>query len=65
MGVQIYCVFCDKSDIRVFVILELKSHPRERIIEEVMGRYTDVTPIEKVSYTILSNESLNIEQRKI
>ncbi|XP_063826855.1 uncharacterized protein LOC135076301 [Ostrinia nubilalis] len=42
---------------------ELKSHPRERIIEEVMGRYTDVTPIEKVSYAILSDESINIVQR--
>ncbi|KAL0880364.1 hypothetical protein ABMA27_002803 [Loxostege sticticalis] len=43
---------------------EIKSHPREKIIEEVMGRYTDVTPIEKVSFAILSDESIDIVQRK-
>ncbi|KAM3957075.1 uncharacterized protein ACR2FA_008911 [Aphomia sociella] len=26
---------------------DTKKHPRDRIIEEVIGRYTDVTPIEK------------------
>ncbi|XP_047515656.1 uncharacterized protein LOC125056536 isoform X4 [Pieris napi] len=41
---------------------DVRGAPRERIIEEVMGRYTDVTPIEKVSYTMISNDSLNIKR---
>ncbi|XP_069357820.1 myosin heavy chain, clone 203-like [Maniola hyperantus] len=48
---QISCV-CHK---------DLRCQPREHIIEEVMGRYTEVAPIEKVSYTMISSGSLNIK----
>lgn len=41
------------SDIDIS-FLESKSRPRQRFIEEVMGRYyLDVAPIEKVSYSII------------
>ncbi|XP_053604886.1 uncharacterized protein LOC128672023 isoform X2 [Plodia interpunctella] len=40
---------------------DVEDHPRDRIIEEVMGRYTEVVPIEKVSYTIMSEESINFK----
>lgn len=44
-----------------FIILDRRSHPRERIIEEVMGKYVEVTPIEKVSYTMLSCDSVHFK----
>lgn len=37
-------------------ILDRRSRPRQRIIEEVMGRYTEVSPIEKVSCTIIESD---------
>ncbi|CAH2229748.1 jg5783 [Pararge aegeria aegeria] len=40
---------------------DVRGHPRERIIEEVMGRYTEITPIEKVSYTTLNSESFDVK----
>lgn len=33
------------------------GYPRERIIEEVMGRYIEVSPIQKVSCTTLNYTS--------
>ncbi|XP_052741142.1 uncharacterized protein LOC112058114 [Bicyclus anynana] len=38
---------------------DVRGQPRERIIEEVLGGYTEVAAIEKVSYTIISTDSLD------
>ncbi|XP_050348542.1 uncharacterized protein LOC126772293 [Nymphalis io] len=42
---------------------DLRCHPRDRIIEEVLGRYTEVAPIEKVSYTMISSDSIDIKSQ--
>lgn len=47
MGVQ--------NNLCIWDIVDVRDGPREKIIEEVMGRYTEVTPIEKVSYTMMNN----------
>lgn len=60
MGVQViqYIQFAWYHDI----ILDVRVLPRERIIDEVMGRYyTEVTPIEKVSFTMVSSASFDIK----
>ncbi|XP_022828315.1 uncharacterized protein LOC111357743 [Spodoptera litura] len=37
-----------------------RSHTRKKIFEEVMGRYTEVSPIEKVSFMFIDTESSDL-----
>ncbi|XP_045449968.1 uncharacterized protein LOC123658649 [Melitaea cinxia] len=51
---------CEHSSTDPYVCYkDLGSRPRERIIEEVLGKYTEITPIEKVSYTMISSDSID------
>lgn len=50
--------------VRHFVMLELsfldrRTQPCQNIIDEVIGRYIDVAPIQKVSYSTLASSSIN------
>ncbi|CAH0682995.1 unnamed protein product [Spodoptera exigua] len=42
------------------MIVDRRGQPRQRIFEEVMGRYSEVSPIQNISFTCLDNESSNI-----
>ncbi|XP_037296387.1 uncharacterized protein LOC115441368 isoform X5 [Manduca sexta] len=48
---------CGRATTKPCNCQDRRSQPRERIIEEVMGRYGDMAPIDKVSCSYISNDS--------